>query len=106
MKISQSTLKQIILEEIQAEMQSCPEVHEENFGEVLVAYDATGKEVMRSKVFTTDDEKQQLHKLRDVLQQQDLVVEIVPASGEERAVSIEDEPGLKIISRAGYTGMK
>ena len=94
MKISRKLLKQIILEELQKEMCGCQEDH----GEILVAYDATGKEVMRSNAFKKGTEEGlQLQKLVPVLQAQDLQVEIIPASPDHpMAVSVDDAPEEKI----------
>jgi len=70
----------------------CPGDH----GEILVAYDPTGKEVMRSKAFR-DDEADQLTALVPVLQAQGLAVEIIPAPHEHPiAVSVMDAPEEKI----------
>ena len=70
----------------------CPGGH----GEILVAYDPTGKEVMRSKAFR-DDEADQLTALVPVLQAQGLAVEIIPAPHEHPiAVSVMDAPEEKI----------
>ena len=93
MKISKETLKQIILEEL-LEMCGCQEDH----GEVLVAYDATGKEVMKSNAFKEGSEEAlQLQALVPVLQAQDLQVEIIPAPHDHpMAVSVDDAPEEKI----------
>ena len=92
MKISRKLLKQIILEELQ-EMCGC----QENHGEILVAYDATGKEVMRSNAFKEGTEEAlQLQKLVPVLQAQDLQVKIIAAPHDHpMAVSVDDPPQLK-----------
>ena len=93
MKINRKLLKQIILEELQ-EMCGCQEGH----GEILVAYDATGKEVMRSNAFKEGTEEAlQLQALVPVLQAQDLQVEIIPAPHDHpMAVSVDDAPEEKI----------
>ena len=91
MKISKKDLKRIIQEEL-LEMCGCQEDH----GEILVAYDATGKEVMRSNAFK-GEEARQLQALVPVLQAQDLQVEIIPASHDHpMAVSVDDAPEKKI----------
>ena len=94
MKITKKILKQIILEELQKEMCGCQEDH----GEILVAYDATGKEVMRSNAFREGtEEASQLQKLIPVLQAQDLQVEIIRAPHDHpMAVSVHDAPEGKI----------
>ena len=93
MKITKKLLKQIIQEEL-LEMCGCQEDH----GEVLVAYDATGKEVMRSNAFKEGTEEAlQLQALVPVLQSQDLQVRIIPASPDHpMAVSVDDAPEEKI----------
>ena len=71
---------------------------QEDHGEILVAYDATGKEVMRSNAFKEGSEEAlQLQKLVPVLQAQDLQVEIIPAPHDHpMAVSVDDAPEEKI----------
>ena len=104
MKISKKLLKQIIREELESYKSNsniiegrcgchgCPGDH----GEILVAYDATGKEVMRSQAFK-DDEADQLTALVPVLQAQGFAVEIIPAPHEHpMAVSVMDAPEDKI----------
>ena len=91
MKITKKLLKQIIQEEL-LEMCGCQDDH----GEILVAYDATGKEVMRSNAFK-GEEARQLQALVPVLQAQDLQVEIIPAPHDHpMAVSVDDAPEEKI----------
>ena len=94
MKITKKDLKRIILEELQKEMCGCQEDH----GEILVAYDATGKEVMRSNAFKEGTEEAlQLQALVPVLQAQDLQVKIIPAPHDHpEAVSVHDAPEEKI----------
>jgi Tfp pilus assembly pilus retraction ATPase PilT len=94
MKISRKLLKQIILEELQKEMCGCQEDH----GEILVAYDVSGKEVMRSNAFKEGSEEAlQLQKLVPVLQAQDLQVKIIPAPHDHpMAVSVDDPPQIKV----------
>ena len=92
MKITKNQLKQIIFEELQNEMCGCQEDH----GEILVAYDATGKEVMRSQAFK-GDEAGQLQALVPVLQAQGLQVEIIPAPHDHpMGASVDDPPQLKV----------
>ena len=93
MKITKKLLKQIIQEEL-LEMCGCQEDH----GEVLVAYDATGKEVMRSNAFKEGTEEAlQLQALVPVLQSQDLQVRIIPAPHDHpMAASVDDSPEEKI----------
>jgi len=91
-KITKKDLKRIILEELQKEMCGCQEDH----GEILVAYDATGKEVMRSNAFKGEEAKQ-LDALVPVLQAQGLQVEIIPAPHDHpMAASVHDAPEEKI----------
>ena len=69
---------------------------QEDHGEILVAYDSTGKEVMRSNAFK-GDEAGQLQALIPVLQAQGLQVEIIPAPHDHpMAVSVDDAPEEKI----------
>ena len=91
MKITKKLLKQIIREELGMGC-GCQEGH----GEILVAYDATGREVMRSNAFK-GEEARQLQALVPVLQAQDLQVEIIPAPHDHpMAVSVVDAPEEKI----------